>query len=70
MDNWHSAKMKEVAKRTMAQLLYSRKDLREVIAIQEESNKKGFYTPKLDEYIDELHYVNMEIRKRNNDLFK
>jgi hypothetical protein len=67
MPNWHTQKMAEVKRRTMAELYYSRKDLREVIAIQEQSARAGLHVPKLGQYIDELHYVAMEIRRRQEE---
>ena len=58
---------KERAKRmTPAELHYAIKDLREVIEVQEESNRKGGYVPKLGYYHDELHTFVEELKRRQN----
>jgi hypothetical protein len=45
-------------------LAFTLKDLNSVIAIQEQSNRDGFQTPKLGYYYDERHTVITEMRKR------
>jgi hypothetical protein len=45
-------------------LLYVRKDLQEVIHIQERSNAAGYHTPKLSVYLDELSAVGFELARR------
>jgi len=45
-------------------LLYVRKDLLEVIHIQERLNAAGYHTPKLGFYHDELAAVGFELARR------
>lgn len=51
---------------TWEQLLYARKDLGEVIRVQEDSAKQGYHCPKLFVYWDEMHAVVGEIFRRRN----
>ena len=67
-ENWHTMIMRRVKNRTDAELAFSRKDLREVIEAQESLIKAGCSTPKYGEYVDELHYVNMEINRRERSM--
>lgn len=58
MSNWHSDEMKRMAKRSTDSLHYIIKDCREAAEAG-----KGF-NPKVGQYLDQIHYANMELRKR------
>ena len=56
--------MKATRAMTDGELAFARKDLNEVIAIQEAGVKVGMHCPKLGTYWDDLHAVLAEIRRR------
>lgn len=58
--------MKPVSAMTDAELNYARKDLNEVIRVQEAGIRKGMHCPKLGSYWDDLHAVLAEVRARCN----
>jgi len=62
--NWHTIIMRHVRHRTDEELLYAKQDLEETIIAQEGLIRAGCNTPKYGKYIDELHYVNMEMKRR------
>jgi hypothetical protein len=61
---WHSRIQREIRGRSDDSLAYGLQDLNEVIEAQEAMARAGFKTPKLDQYLDERHYVCMEITIR------
>ena len=52
---------------SMAELHYMRHDLHEVVRVQEQGTRDGHHFPKLPRYVDELHYVCMELRRRQSN---
>jgi len=65
-ENWHTWIMRIVRNRTDAELAGPKADLEETIEIQERLIEARVVTPKYGKYIDELHYVNMEIKRRKD----
>lgn len=56
--------MKNPKSMTEAELNWNRKDLNEVIAVQEAGLRQGVHCPKLGAYWDDLHAVLAEVRIR------
>ena len=61
--------MKNPKTMTDAELHYTRKDLREVIEIQEKGIKQGMHCPKLGQYWDEMSDVLKEVNRRQGKIF-
>ena len=56
--------MKNPRMMTDSELSYTRKDLNEVIEIQEAGIKVGMHCPELGRYWDELHAILGEVSRR------
>ncbi len=57
--NWHSETMKRFKSMSTESLHYVRQDARLAAIAGETINN-----PKVGQYLDEVHYANMELRKR------
>ena len=66
--NYNFSEGKERAKKMSDQeLIYAIKDLREVIDVQSEAEKKGYHMKKLWYYMDELHTYAQELNNRRKE---
>jgi len=62
--NSRSLSRSRVSGMSLSALSYTRKDLNDVIRVQEDAARKGAYCPKLGAYWDDLHEVLGELRRR------